>query len=58
MGLARMNCCLGVTPSVLFDSWWESDEHQASPHVVDYMVQLRDRLEEALEYAHKKQEEV
>ena len=43
--------------SVLFDSWWESGEHQASPHVVDYMVQLRDRLEEALEYAHKKQEE-
>ena len=43
--------------SVLFDSWRESGEHQAFPHEVDYMVQLRDHLEEALEYAHKRQEE-
>jgi transposase InsO family protein len=41
--------------SVVFDSWWEGGEHQASPHVVDYMLQLRDRLETALEHAHKQQ---
>lgn len=41
--------------SLLFDSWWESGEGQASPHVVDYMLRLRGQLQCALDVIHEQQ---
>ena len=33
--------------SMLYTSWWEAGEHQASPHVLDYMLELREHLQSA-----------
>ena len=35
--------------ALVFDSWWEAGELQASPHVVDYMLKVRDRMQEAVD---------
>jgi hypothetical protein len=43
--------------SIAFDSWWEAGEHEASPHVIDYMTDLRDNIQVALETVHQKQAE-
>ncbi len=43
--------------SIVYDNWWESSEGQSSPHVVEYMLNLRDKLDIALETVHKRQAE-
>ena len=42
---------------LVFDSWWEAGKHQASPHVVDYMLKVRDRVQVALDTVHANQYE-
>ena len=41
--------------SIVNDAWWESGENEASENVVEYMVNLRGKLETAIEYANCKQ---
>ena len=41
--------------ALVFDSWWEAGKHQASPHVVDYTLMVRDRVQVALATVHAKQ---
>ncbi len=43
--------------SIVFDSWWEGGENKASSHVVDYMMSLREQVQNALEIVHKGQQE-
>jgi hypothetical protein len=43
--------------SIVFDAWWEAGEHQASPNVVDYMLELRENLQCALDTVHGNQVE-
>ena len=44
--------------SIVFDSWWEDGENKASSHVVDYMMSLREQVQNALNIVHKGQKEV
>jgi hypothetical protein len=39
----------------VYDDWWEAGEREASPHVVQYMLNLRDKLERVLDIVHKQQ---
>jgi hypothetical protein len=41
--------------SIVFDTWWESGEDQASPNVIDYLTKLREDLQHALETVHSNQ---
>ena len=43
--------------ALVFDSWWEAGKHQVSPHVVDYMLKVRDRVQVALDTVHANQYE-
>ncbi len=43
--------------SIVYDAWWEAEENNVSTHVVDYMMQLRERLDTAMEYANNRQAE-
>lgn len=43
--------------SIVFDSWWESGENQASPHVIDYMLNVRENVQNALDTVHCNQAE-
>ena len=41
--------------ALVFDSRREAGKHQTSPHVVDYILQVRDRVQVALDTAHANQ---
>jgi hypothetical protein len=43
--------------SIVYDNWWETGEQTASPHVVDYMLQLRNKLDLTLNTVHSRQAE-
>ena len=40
--------------SLLFNDWWEAGENQASPHVLDYMLNLREQVQAAINVVHQK----
>ena len=45
---------VGGPLSIVLDDWWES-KGQASPNVVQYMLQVSDKLDSTLEIVHKQQ---
>ncbi len=40
---------------MLFDNWWEAGKDKASPNVIEYMLNLRDKVEHALNIVHDEQ---